>query len=472
MKAAEVELRLRTYILPVAVVVMLAAASTSVAAVAEAASTCPTVNQTNGAVSPAPVPGVDWSECNLDYANLSSADLENANLDEAGLYGADLSGANLSGATLAGADMHLVDMSFTDMSSSDMTNVDLTQAFIGETSLDNADLAGAKLDYVYSRDVTGTPSALPAGWLQVDGYLVGPTANLENANLTGADLSGMDLANATLAGGFLDTTDLAGANLQGADLYQTTLSGANLSGTNLAGTDLSGVQSGGLQGNPIGLPAHWILRDGFLLGPGASLYSAQLSGLDLTGADLAGAYFFLAHLVAADLAGVDLKGADMQQADLSGADLFGANVSHVNWDGTRCPGGGVGNCSLAFRLTDVLAPRPDHFLPASQRSLTAVFRLNDDHHGGSLTSRIATAVATAHEVRVILSGKGIDSVAGYCAWRATDGVFRCHVAIPPRISTGKSHRYFLTVQENPNGHFSAARVSGPGIANPTTIYFR
>ena len=78
----------------------------------------------------------------------------------------------------------------------------------------------------------------------VNGYSIGPgadlsgalllSANLSNANLSGADLSGADLDRADLSG-----ADLSYANLSGAILYAANLNGANLSGADLSGALLS-----------------------------------------------------------------------------------------------------------------------------------------------------------------------------------------------------------------------------------------
>jgi len=67
----------------------------------------------------------------------------------------------------------------------------------------------------------------------VNGYLVGPGADLRNAKLQGANLSGMNLTGANLTG-----ANLIGANLQGSNLYSANLYGANLGSANLRDSDL------------------------------------------------------------------------------------------------------------------------------------------------------------------------------------------------------------------------------------------
>ena len=72
--------------------------------------------------------------------------------------------------------------------------------------LSSADLSGAYLVGVKSGGitVTGTPPTLPTDWQLINGYLIGPGADLVGANLDGANLNG---------------ANLDGANLYGAELY-------------------------------------------------------------------------------------------------------------------------------------------------------------------------------------------------------------------------------------------------------------
>jgi len=125
-------------------------------------------------------------------------------------------------------------------SRSDLAGCDLTGVTLGnlpDSDLAGADLTDATLTGVSSGSITGTPSVLPADWSLTVGYLVGPGAYLNDANLMDADLSGVDLSGAVL-------TDVA---------------------------------SGGITGTPSALPTDWSLTDGYLIGPDADLYYADLS---------------------------------------------------------------------------------------------------------------------------------------------------------------------------------------------------
>lgn len=253
-----------------------------------------------------------------------SAHLVNANLNEAGLEGADLAGADLESATLKSADVEGADVA-------------------------GADLASAALEEVRSGGITGAPSALPANWKLVGGYLAGPNADLEGAELESADLEGADLKGANLhladlAGADLNTADLKTANLSSADLNGANLKAADLervdlNGTDLAGADLDEVVSGHITGTPESLPEHWELAEGYLVGPGINLEGAEREGANLKGADLEGANAKGANLASSDLEDANLSDADLEGADLQGADLEGADVSGVNWTGATCPDG-------------------------------------------------------------------------------------------------------------------------------------
>ncbi|MEI7746434.1 MAG: pentapeptide repeat-containing protein, partial [Actinomycetota bacterium] len=130
---------------------------------------------------------------------------------------------------------------------------------LSNVNLTGANLSGATLTGVASGGITGTPASLPSGWTLVNGYLVGPGANLTGANLSGANLSGTNLTG----------TNLANANLTGTNLTGTNLTGTNLTNANLTGADLSNAYLNA---------------------------AANLSNANLTGANLSNAYLGTANL--------------------------------------------------------------------------------------------------------------------------------------------------------------------------------
>ena len=256
------------------------------------ASTCPTVDPSTGAVSPAPTAGFQWSGCDLSGGDLADADMSSGNL-----FGAVLTNANLSGANLTG----------TDLMSADLTNANLTNARLMQAMLSGTTMTGATLTGVSSGLISGTPASLPSGWILANNYLVGPGANLQFAGLSGADLTNADLSN---------------ADLTNAKLAQVTLTGANLTGATL-----TGVTSGGVTGTPAALPQHWSVRAGFLFGPGADVTMAALGSVNLSGLTLTGITIDTADLTGADLSNTDLSGAILRELKLNGANLTGATLT-------------------------------------------------------------------------------------------------------------------------------------------------
>lgn len=439
--------------------------------------TCPTVDANTGAVTPAPSAGVDWAGCNLTNADLSHATMNGANLSGAVLKGANFNGSNLTSAIMTKADLTGATLPVANLASADLTNANLTQAVIKGSSLNKTIMAGTTLTKVIGRQITGAPASLPANWAVIQGSLVGPGADLSNDGLVGADLHGMNLAGTIFDHSNLSNANLANANLTGASFVGAVVTGANLDGVNLAGDNLNGIVSGDVTGTPASLPAGWSLRDGFLIGPGASLKGANLAGQNLAGANLAGIDLSNANLVSTNLSGANLTGSDLSGANLTGADLFRAALTGVTWSATTCPNGknstGLsGGCArqLAFRFGGLTAPVPGSKIRKAARQFTVRFRLTN-FSSQKVTDSIGRSLSNAHEVRVTLSGPGISPVNTSCSWNSGLGKFQCTVHFPGKVKKGKSHRYKLLVSENFGLGFSRAPTRA-GAANPAIIHFR
>jgi uncharacterized protein YjbI with pentapeptide repeats len=437
--------------------------------------TCPTVDPTTGALNPAPSAGVNWAGCNLTSADFSRANVTGATLSNATLKNANFNGANLTNATLNGADMTGAVLANTNLASASMTGVNLTQAIIKNSSLNKTALAGATLTKVVGRQITGTPASLPANWSIVNGSLVGPGADLSNDDLTGANLSGLNLSGADFDGSNLSNANLTNANVSGASFRNAVVTGADLSGVNLSGDNISGIVSGNVTGNPV-LPSGWTLRDGFLIGPGASLAGANLAGLNLSGASLTGINLSNASLVSTNLSNANLSNSNLTGANLTGADLFRANLAGVTWSSTTCPNsknstGLNGGCAqqLAYRFGGLTSPAPGSRVSKSAHSFVVRFRLTN-FHSQKVTDSIGRSLTSGQEVRVTLTGPGIAQVNTTCTWNASIGKFRCAVHFG-NVKKGRSHNYKLKVQEN-YGLGWAKAPTRPGAANPATIHFR
>jgi uncharacterized protein YjbI with pentapeptide repeats len=184
------------------------------------------------------------------------------------------------------------DLQGADLSGADLSVRDLSGAKLYGANLDGTNLDGANLEGVDSGNIQGTP-ILPAGWMLVKGYLIGPGAILFEAALANADLSGANPQGADLRWANLSGADLSGADLTGVDLSYAELGGADLTDAELTDATLHYVHSGEIVGTPI-LPADWMLVQGYLIGPGAYLREALLSNADLGGANLEHAFLFWA----------------------------------------------------------------------------------------------------------------------------------------------------------------------------------
>ena len=189
---------------------------------------------------------IEWAGETGHPALLAGANLAGAELAEMFLYLADLRGANLRGANLRGADL-----SGADLSGADLDYAILASSRMAGTNIRDASLIGASLSDIRADGLVGTPRSLPDDWKIIDGFLVGPGANLK-----GRKLGTLDLRGAVLRGARLDGTDFRDADLTGvdlrradllfADLRDAILTGANLDGANVAGAEMAGVDLRGV----------------------------------------------------------------------------------------------------------------------------------------------------------------------------------------------------------------------------------
>ncbi|MGD0394636.1 MAG: pentapeptide repeat-containing protein [Acidimicrobiales bacterium] len=177
---------------------------------------------------------------------------------DAFLYGANLGGADLTGADLFGANIEGAVLTGATLTDANLENVDAMAVLLSNSNLAGTNLAGANLVDVTSGGITGTPATLPkttpTNWQFVDGYLVGPYANL-----TGADLAGQYLAS-----GNLDGANLTDSDLSDSDLTNAYVTDAVMTGTNLADATLAGITSHNVVGTPAALPSGWELVGGIL----------------------------------------------------------------------------------------------------------------------------------------------------------------------------------------------------------------
>ena len=176
-----------------------------------------------------------------------------ADLSGVSMVGLDLSGSALTGARMPGADLSGANLTASDLSGAVLSGANLTGATLTRANLSGADLSGATLSGVVSGGITGTPSALPTGYVLVSG--LGPAAGVAGGVIVGpgVNLAGVELSGVNLAG-----LDLSGVNLAGARLVNCDLSGVNLTGANL-----NGIVSSGNTGTPV-LSVGFVISNGVI----------------------------------------------------------------------------------------------------------------------------------------------------------------------------------------------------------------
>jgi uncharacterized protein YjbI with pentapeptide repeats len=366
----------------------------------------------------------------------------------------------VSPAPTPGVDWQGCNLAYADLGGADLANANLSQANLMGVQLTNANLTNADLT-----------SAGMAG------------AIVDNTNLTNADLAHAELGGAVIGGG----ADLTNASLADANLTWATVAGVTMTGANLTGADLFRVVGYDWTGTPSSLPAHWLLRDRYLLGPDAELFGASLAGANLTDVDLAGAVLEEAHLAGSNLTGANLSKADLIDADLdkanltratlAGADLEGTQTSGAIWSDTTC-GNGLNsslyadgcNTGRLDGFDGFLSPARKSTLPVSSHEVTVTFRLTDVK-GKPLNSATSAVLAKRRWVRATLTGQNIKAVSAFCAWRTAAKEFSCVVKIPTGIKTGKAHPYWITAAET-FGHGFKTSPPNRGTVNPEYVYFK
>ena len=343
-----------------------------------------------------------------------------------------------------------------------LSNQDISGQSLVGTNLTGANFLGATFTRVVSGAITGADTAsLPNGYVARNGYILGPYVllrgittgltgvNLSGVPLTGADLSGsvftnsdftnVDISGANLSrvtftgvvsggvtggastalvmptgfvvrGGYIlgAGVNLIGANLAGSlDLTDVILTGANISGANFTGANLTRIVTGGLVNNAslATLPAGYVFRSGFIVGPYVSLASATLTNVDLSGVSLLGTNMTSANISGASTiltrvtsggitglatatlptgyvarngyiigAGVSASGAalssmsftsiNMTDIDLSGATLTGATLTNATLTGANLTGANLTNAITGGGIIGLVGVSNPATLPA------------------------------------------------------------------------------------------------------------
>jgi uncharacterized protein YjbI with pentapeptide repeats len=474
----------------------LAAGMMTAAAAPAFAATCPTVDSSTGAVSPAPSAGVDWAGCNLTGADLNNADLAGADLQGATLTNAALNDADLAGANLVSAD--------------DANNAEMDGADFADADLESASLMGSLIS----------------------------TANFQSANLTDVDAWGShflasQMQGATIVGVDFDAADLTSADMFGATLESITQdqnttwtnaicpNGASanyysdgcLSTVDVSQPSATPTITGGTLGgqdwyrSPVTVTWYWIDSNSLDSNcPAATTSTAGQQGaavtISATCSDNAGNTSTGSATVKIDLTPPvvtvigPVNGAVYQYPDYP---AFGCSttdaLSGVATDAIAVLTGGRPDGSGYFTLscengTDVagnvappvtvrfsalydfggfLSPKPGGDLSPADRHITVRFRLVLPD-GTALPAATQAGLALNYDVKATLRGPGTKADSSICRWVGHSRYFQCLITRPRHLKTGHRHRYTVTVTENLGNGFVAAPADAAS-QNPVPVYF-
>jgi uncharacterized protein YjbI with pentapeptide repeats len=299
--------------------------------------------------------------------NLQNADISNSDLTGISLVGADLTGAKLVGSSLIGTDTtRIVGKPASIPADADLVGEALIAPGVKITTLPaGANLANTNLTKVNfsmmpagvrSGGIVGNPYNWPTEvsygqrYGVINGYIVGPQANLSNAILSGVDF---------------DTYfyDLTGANLNGANLGGAKLSKATLGGASADFPD-AGTRTANIKGTPASLPDGAKMVGTSIVARGVNLAGANLSKQDLHGSDFSNMGFVGANFAGANLSGVNFSGSNLTGADLSGIDLSGVNFTDAILTNAKVGSAKLADSTLKGVRTGGLSGKPTS-IPAS-----------------------------------------------------------------------------------------------------------
>jgi len=339
---------------------------------------------------------IDTAASNFTRANLSGLDLRAAgglNYEFANLQNTNLSGTSGGNISFRSANLINANLSGANLAHANLTNANLSGAVLAGSNFQDATLTGIK-----SQDIEARPDNLDENWSLLNGYLVGPSANLSHADLSNAALTNLNLSKARLnyadlSGSDLTNANLAGANLNFANLISATLQSANLSNAHMDYADLDSANLSGAN-----------LTSSVMFGTNltnATFASTSVpSTLRLRGFHSSGTKSMAKKpsiiIPAANLTNANVSNADIRKANFSGANLVGATFYKSNtslakfigsiWGNTVCADGKTSNqhkgstCLGTVALT-VKAAQTRVALPATLKkngriNLQAVTRQN------------------------------------------------------------------------------------------------
>jgi hypothetical protein len=456
--------------------------------------TCPAVDSSTGAVTPAPSAGVDWAGCDLASAYMAGADLDDADLQDADLSSAYVTNASLASANLAGAT--LTDAT---VSGSNFAGADLSSATFTDTFADSTDMNGADLDGVSAFGGNFIAATLTSANLQAADLSY---ANLQSADLFGATTQGATSENATwtnaicpsgasanyYADGCLSAvsvttpaaTPTVTAGTMGLNDWYTsavTVSWYWADSNSLASANCPASTTTSVQGADVTISASCTDASG-------NVGHASITvAIDTTPPQVsvrgvrAGAVYSLgeqpmSRCVTTDaLSGVRLYAGDTT----SGGRPDGTGVLTVTCSGAEDEAGNIAapvsaNYAIVYDLGGFIAPIVGSGLNPSAKKITVKFRLAA-MSGATIPAGTEAALAAAHDIRATLSGPGTSPTSTDCGWNAGSKYLECLIPTPRHIQTGRSHHYLITATENVGSGFLPIPADFES-QDPGPVYFK
>ncbi len=241
-----------------------------------------------------------------------------ANIKDSSNENVDLSGEDLSNLTLIGA--NLID-------------IIITGCNVNNTHFSSASFAG-----ITSGNVIGNPKSLPINWKLINGYFIGP-----GANLIGANLSNSNLSNSILRPYTSDKYGERITTLENANLESSILNTVDIEKVNFKNTNLSCIKTKNLTGKPNleTFPDGFIFDKngypikGYFIGPDIDLSYSNLSNTDLSGANLAGTKLNDSNLDYCDLRKIRfdpeiVRNGKLVNTNFTNTNFTGSNLSYLS----------------------------------------------------------------------------------------------------------------------------------------------
>lgn len=449
------------------------AAGMIVTAAPALAVTCPTVDSSTGAVSPAPTAGVDWSGCDLSNAYLPNADLDGANLSGATMTHATVAGANLTNADLSSADLLGTYLQGADLTSANLDSAyawgaNFTGAMLKGASLQGTDIDSADLGSANLFGATGQiASDVGTSWISTI-CPNGANANYYTAGCFSAVAVTTPSATPTITGGTLGTNGwytsgvtvswywVDSQNMDPASCAPTTTDATEGSVVTISGSCTDALSITGTASKVVKIDS--------------APPVVTLTGLRDNGTYMLGKQPFPQCTTADALSGVALHAG----TSITGGQPDGSGVFTVTCTNGQDIAGNVAapitaHYTMVYEFGGFLAPKVGATLKSTAKIISVRFRLTDEN-ATPIGATYAAALAAHHDVIATLRGPGISPAVATCRWNSTGQFFGCPIATPPHVETGKSHQYTITVKENLGSGF----VKAPPNAyseNPEPVYF-